>query len=334
MTEKRRIAVWPVWVLAAPAAISIWSGWVGLGGMTGFGTVKLLPGIIDNFQINTAITLPIGMEAYAAYAFRVWLADENVFYVPPRARQFARWSSMAALILGVIGQVIFHVLSASGVKAADGIVTALVSCLPVGVLAFGATLAHLLRDSDEPSTPVVDEPVPAVHADAVWSDWPRVQRSVSSPLAAPEPAEVPAALSSSFPPELAPAPIPGPQTHRLSLADAVAAADRAPVVDPVPPPAIPEVVVPMNGSSDGTSNRAHDDTVVEPSVNSTNGISPRSFILSEWGQGRRVETSDLYVRFPSAKKPSLRAVLSTVRKDKPDLEPPVGVTDEGEKVDG
>lgn len=29
--------------IAAPAAVSIWSGWVGLGAMAGFGPVDMLP---------------------------------------------------------------------------------------------------------------------------------------------------------------------------------------------------------------------------------------------------------------------------------------------------
>ena len=322
MTDKKRLPVWPVWLLAAPAAISIWSGWVGLGGMTGFGTVQLLPGIFDNIKINTAITLPIGMEAYAAYAFRVWLADQSAYFVPQRARVFARWSSFAALILGVIGQVIFHVLSASGAHSADAVVTALVSCLPVCVLAFGASLAHLLRDSEEPQPAVADEPVPALHAEAVRPDWQGVgHRSPAAPLASPQPAEVPA---SPLFPVLNAATGPGEQT-RLSLADAVAQVSRR-VEQEIAHPADSQSSERINDSSLGTTNRSHDDLVDEPSVDSTETVSPRAYILSEWSHGRRVESTDLYARFPQAKKPSLRAVLSTVRKDKPDQEP-VGATD-------
>jgi len=36
---------WPLFLIAAPAAVAIWSGWVGLGGMCGFGLVQPLPGI-------------------------------------------------------------------------------------------------------------------------------------------------------------------------------------------------------------------------------------------------------------------------------------------------
>ena len=36
---------WPLLLIAAPAAVAIWSGWVGLGSMCGFGPVNLLPGV-------------------------------------------------------------------------------------------------------------------------------------------------------------------------------------------------------------------------------------------------------------------------------------------------
>src|SRR5829696_6108941 len=65
---------WPLVVLALPAFVAIWSGWVGLGGLTGLGVVHPLPGIWDGLALNTAITLPIGMETYAAFALRAWLS--------------------------------------------------------------------------------------------------------------------------------------------------------------------------------------------------------------------------------------------------------------------
>src|SRR5204863_734142 len=80
---------WPVLLLALPAFVAIWSGWVGLGGLTGFGIVHPLPGIADRLAINSAITLPFGVETYAAYALRAWLSPG----VHPTARRFARWSA-------------------------------------------------------------------------------------------------------------------------------------------------------------------------------------------------------------------------------------------------
>lgn len=139
--KARRPVAWPVLLLALPAFVAIWSGWVGLGGLTGFGEVAPLPGIADGFVINTAITLPIGMESYAAYALWVWLGDR----APAPARRFARWSALLALAVGAAGQIAYHLLVAAGVQSAPWWITTVVACIPVAVLGMGAALAHLLH---------------------------------------------------------------------------------------------------------------------------------------------------------------------------------------------
>lgn len=144
--QVRRVVVWPIVLLALPAFVAIWSGWVGLGGLTGFGRVDLLPGIVNPGSwatIDSAITLPIGVETYGAYALYVWLSGR----VPDRARRFARWSAIASLGVGALGQVAYHLLVASGATAAPWWITMLVACLPVAVLGMGAALAHLVRNS-------------------------------------------------------------------------------------------------------------------------------------------------------------------------------------------
>jgi hypothetical protein len=137
--SARGVRRWPVVLLAAPAFVAIWSGWVGVGVLTGFGPVHPLPGIIDGFTINSAITLPIGVETYAAYALRVWLAGTG----PTRARRFAKRSAIAAFVLGGLGQIAYHLMSAAHLTIAPWPITTAVSCLPVMVLGFGAALAHL-----------------------------------------------------------------------------------------------------------------------------------------------------------------------------------------------
>jgi hypothetical protein len=147
MTNERKAPPkWPVSVIAFGAFVAIWSGWVGLGRMTGFGVVQLLPGIWDGLRLNTAISLPLGMEAYAFYALRVWLAPPGT--VTRKARRFGRVSAIAALVMGAGGQVAYHVLNTAGVESAPWVVTMLVSCLPVGVLGMAATLLHLLHTAD------------------------------------------------------------------------------------------------------------------------------------------------------------------------------------------
>lgn len=138
-----QVRSWPLLLLALPAFVSIWSGWVGLGELAGFGIVHPLPGIWDDLQFNTAVTLPVGVEAYAAFALRVWLAGD----VPERARHFARISAIGSLSLGALGQISYHLLNAAGITTAPWWITTLVACLPVAVLGTGAALAHLLHDN-------------------------------------------------------------------------------------------------------------------------------------------------------------------------------------------
>jgi hypothetical protein len=135
---------WPLVLLALPAFVAIWSGWVGLGTLTGFGPVHPLPGIADGFTLNTAITLPIGVETYAAYALRVWLAGIG----SARARGFAKWSAIGSLVLGALGQVAYHLMTAQHLVSAPWPITTAVACLPVIVLGFGAALAHLQHATD------------------------------------------------------------------------------------------------------------------------------------------------------------------------------------------
>src|SRR5690242_14433559 len=142
---------WPLLLIAAPAAVAVWSGWVGLGTLCGFGIVHPLPGIGDGFRLNTAITLPVGVEAYGAYALGAWLTPAAA----PAARTFARRSALGALALGMTGQVIYHLLAAAHADAAPWPVVMGVSCLPVLTLGFGGALTHLLR-TGHPGGPAAD----------------------------------------------------------------------------------------------------------------------------------------------------------------------------------
>jgi cytochrome bd-type quinol oxidase subunit 2 len=94
------------------------------------------------------------VETYAAYALRAWLSGR----VPARARRFARWSAIGSLVLGALGQVAFHLMTAAGITAAPWPITALVACLPVAVLGMGAALAHLLHTDEPPTDPTGGTP--------------------------------------------------------------------------------------------------------------------------------------------------------------------------------
>ncbi|MCE7009335.1 ABC transporter permease [Kibdelosporangium philippinense] len=142
-SPTRRVRRWPVVLLALPAFVAIWGGWVGLGRMTGFGPIQLLPGIWDELVVNSAITLPIGVEAYAAFAMSVWLSGRTR---SARTRRFAMWSALGSLALGMAGQVAYHLMSAAGITTAPWLITTFVACLPVVVLGCGAALLHLMHE--------------------------------------------------------------------------------------------------------------------------------------------------------------------------------------------
>lgn len=187
---SRPIRTWPVWVLGAPAAVAIWSGWVGLGQMTGFGKIHPLPGTpLAGWEMDTAITLPIGMEVYAAYALWVWLSG----HAPAAAARFARGSAIGALALGAAGQVAYHLMVAAGWSTAPWWITTAVACLPVAVLGMGAALRHLIHAGHTtapepalvygPATPPITSP--EVHSPAAGGAETTGSGAGGTPPAAP-----------------------------------------------------------------------------------------------------------------------------------------------------
>ena len=168
----RTVRSWPLLVLAAPAAAEVWSGWVGIAQKTGFGLVSPLPGIWPSLHLDTAITLPVGVEAYAAYALRAWLARDQA--ISDRTRRFAKWSAIFSFALGMAGQVAYHLMAQAGMARAPWAVTTVVSCLPVLVLGMGTALAHMLRADAE-----------AVDAPDSRTGPPAVLRSMSRSVAGP-----------------------------------------------------------------------------------------------------------------------------------------------------
>jgi hypothetical protein len=164
----RIVRSWPLLVLAAPAAAEVWSGWVGIAQKTGFGLVSPLPGIWPALHLDTAITLPVGVEAYAAYALRAWLSGDR--QVSGRTRRFAKWSAICSFALGMAGQVAYHLMAQAGMARAPWAITTVVSCLPVLVLGMGTALAHMLRaDVEGVDAPDSGTGPPAVLRPVSWS---------------------------------------------------------------------------------------------------------------------------------------------------------------------
>jgi hypothetical protein len=146
----------------------VWSGWVGIAQKTGFGLVSLLQGIWPSLHHDTAITLPVRAETYAAYALRAWLSRERS--ISARTRRFARWSAMAFFALGMAGQVAYPLMAEAGMTQAPWPITTIVSCLPVLVLAMGTALAHMLRaDAEAVDTPGSQTGQSAIQRSMCWS---------------------------------------------------------------------------------------------------------------------------------------------------------------------
>jgi hypothetical protein len=97
---------------------------------------------VDEFWINTAIVLPVGIEAYGGYALRTWLSSAAL---SGRTRSYAGWSALVSLMVGGGAQVASHLLTASGITIAPWWVTVVVSCVPVAVLGLATGLATLVR---------------------------------------------------------------------------------------------------------------------------------------------------------------------------------------------
>ena len=166
--HAKTVRSWPLLVLAVPAAAEVWSGWVGIAQKTGFGMVPLLPGIWSSLRLDTAVTLPVGVECYAAYALRAWLATDHA--ISDRTRRFARRSAVFSFALGMAGQVAFHLMDQDRITRAPWTVTTLVSCLPVLVLGMGTALAHMLReDAATADRAQTDAPGPATRVPSTRS---------------------------------------------------------------------------------------------------------------------------------------------------------------------
>jgi hypothetical protein len=217
---------WPILLFALPAAVSIWAGWVGLGQLAGFGIVHPLPGIASSFRINTAITLPVGVEAYGAYALGAWLNAAT----PSAARTFAKGSAIGSLLLGMLGQVAYHLLAAAHATRAPAVVTVLVACMPVVTLGFGAALTHLLRAGDAAPAGAILGATPGAIRDAAESAIPE-PREVPAEVPLKVPAEVPAAVPAREPRRAAPGASKGPDAESARAAWRKSKRGGAPLTD-------------------------------------------------------------------------------------------------------
>ena len=167
---------WPLLLIAAPASVAVWSGWVGLGLLCGFGVIHPLPGIWGSLRVNTDITLPVGVESYGAFALYVWLASG----AGPRTRKFACLSALGALSLGCVGQVAYHLLAAAHAARAPSAVVVVVACLPVVTLSLAAALLHLMHaEAAERAAAEAAEMRAAMEAERARADAERTRKEAA-----------------------------------------------------------------------------------------------------------------------------------------------------------
>jgi cytochrome bd-type quinol oxidase subunit 2 len=115
--------------------------------MAGFGVIHPLPGIWDALKLNTAVVLPLSVEAYAAYALRVWLSTNS--QRSARTLRFAKFSALASLVIGAVAQIAYHLMEAAGYTKAPWPIVMLVAVIPVIVLGLASALAKLVTSDEE-----------------------------------------------------------------------------------------------------------------------------------------------------------------------------------------
>jgi hypothetical protein len=190
---RRSPSAWPIVLLSLPAFVSVWSGWVGLGRMTGFGEVDLLPGLAD-VRLNTSVTLPIGAEVLGVIAARAWLDPRT----GDRARRFAFRLLWLAAGYGAAGQAAYHLMTAAGWSRAPWPVTVGVSVMPVGVLMLGLILLHLVRTAEEDLEIQVEEAAPVEVEEAASPAWDGDRAALVEWLRAQDPRPTDRALGARF----------------------------------------------------------------------------------------------------------------------------------------
>jgi hypothetical protein len=140
----RRDHLWVLFVIAACVLAEVWASWVGIGSISGFPEIGHIP---------TDWVLAVAMEAYWGYALYAWLVASP----GPRSRAMAMWSCGAVFVLSLIGQVLYHEITApAGMPPGKRVVIGFVTSLPVIVLALIAVLIHL-RHSDRTEAAGVEQ---------------------------------------------------------------------------------------------------------------------------------------------------------------------------------
>lgn len=168
-------------------------GWVTLGmivsatsaALTSFDGLRQLA-LAAGWTSLMAPLLPLTIDAFAATATRIWLADGTK---SKRARRFARTCTVGAILLSLGGNAVFHLIAAN-LLAVDWVIVLTVGAIPPVVLGLITHLAVLrgqvelaIRDDRSTGVSTAPSPVPGTVLPAVREPFESVvvQEKVSPP---------------------------------------------------------------------------------------------------------------------------------------------------------
>ncbi len=148
-TDRMPKTLWVVaGLVALPALVSIWAGWVSLGLATGWKEVQLFPSVpgLNGVHLNTVIFLPFSVEVLTIVSMGFFL-----HYRGKAIRRVAGITALATVALGLFGQAWSHHLQATGAAAPSWLVV-FTSGLPVVAMALVGLLVHLARNEHARTT--------------------------------------------------------------------------------------------------------------------------------------------------------------------------------------
>ncbi len=157
MTDASRPTLHRDWWVSAGIAVSATSAAV-----SSFSGLRSLA-IVTGWPEALSPLLPLTVDAYAMTATRVWLAASTG---SERARRFARWNAIGAILLSVAGNATWHLIAVHLLVVSWGIVLVVgsIPALVLGLVSHLAVLrgqvnsvsaARVVRTEAVPGTPVL-----------------------------------------------------------------------------------------------------------------------------------------------------------------------------------
>lgn len=122
--DRDRVASLMTWTVGLGAAILSWAAWTGLAQKCGW-TESLDLGFVT---LRISWLAAIIVDVYALRAFRVW--QRAAPWVSDSSREYAKWSTYISVLIGILGNVAYHVIVSEGIKTAPMWVVIPVSSLP------------------------------------------------------------------------------------------------------------------------------------------------------------------------------------------------------------